>query len=103
MLAINDTLWTVLDKAVSWDVNQLVIVPAAYYDRFVTDRLYLFEAGDFAYTADKALRSLLAGGVPINANKALWLMGWNATQDDELFAVDDFHEKTLSSHAVRSI
>ena len=61
------------------------------------------EAADFTYTTEKAIWALLAGGVPINASKALWILDRSATQDDLLFAVDDFNEKKHSSHALRSI
>ena len=55
VLAINDTLWTVLYKSVNWSVNQIIIGPVAYYEQFVTERLFLFESADFTYTADKQL------------------------------------------------
>ena len=84
-------------------MNQIIIGPVAFYDRFISERLYWVEAADFTYTTDKPIWALLAGGVPINANKALWLLAPSATQDDLLFAVDDFNEKTHSSHALRSI
>jgi len=97
------TLWTVLYKAINWDVNQIVMGPASLYDKFITDRVYLIEAGDYTYTTDIEMWSALAGGVPINVNKALWLIDRGASQDDLIFAVEGFTEKTHSSHAVRSI
>ena len=103
VLAIIETLWTVLYRAVNWGVNQIIIGPVKLYDRFTVERLFLFEAADLTYTTDKPLWALLAGGVPVNANKALWLLDLGSTQDELLFAVDDFNEKTHSSHAIRSI
>ena len=67
-----ETLWTVLYKAVNWDVNQIVIGPSALYTKFTTETLYLVTASDLFYTTDKELWALLAGGVPINANKVIW-------------------------------
>ena len=63
----------------------------------------MLEAGDYTYTTDKEMWSALAGGVPINANKALWMIDRSASQDDLIFAVEGFNEKTHSSHAVRNI
>ena len=86
VLAIIETLWTVLYKAINWDVNQIVIGPASLYDKFITDRVYLIEAGDYTYTTDKEMWSALARGVPVNANKALWLIDRGASQDDLIFS-----------------
>ena len=53
VLAIIETLWTVLYKAINSDVNQIVMGPSSLYDKFITDRVYLIEAGDYTYTTDK--------------------------------------------------
>ena len=98
-----ETLWTVLYKAVNWDVNQIVIGPPALYTRFATETLYLVSASDLYYTTDKELWALLAGGVPINANKVIWKLDRSATQDDLIFAVLNFNENNSKNHSIQSI
>ena len=63
----------------------------------------MITAADLAYTMDKEIWALLAGGVPINANNVIWKRDRGASQDDLIFAAMIFNANQKQNHHIQLI